>query len=136
MAERNERNDRAPERRQAEGVRIIGAEEAQKALDAGQAAGRRSDDELRYGDVPPAPSGPRPPHRFHLPDSVDPAAAVPLSPVAPFKTEPTVVRGRHGDAGPTSAISPRKPEATTDDDSIDVPAGGSWSAEGADRPDE
>ncbi len=99
MAERNERNERAPERRKAEGVRIIGAEEAQKALDAGHAAGRRSDDELRYGDVPPAPSGPRPPHRFPLPDSVDPAVAVPRSPVAPIKAEPTVVRGRHGAAG-------------------------------------
>jgi len=57
----------------AEGVRIIGAEEAQAALEGGQAAGRRPEDALRYGDVPPAPSGPRPAHRFPLPDSVDPS---------------------------------------------------------------
>ena len=67
--EERQRGPRTP----AEGVRIIGAEEAQAALDAGQAAGRRPDDAPRYGDVPPAPSGPRPVHRFPLPESVDPA---------------------------------------------------------------
>lgn len=79
--ERRDREDRS-ERRPAEGVRIIRADEAQAALDAGEAAGRRPDDELRYGDVPPAPSGPRPQHRFPLPDSVDPAEAVPRPPLA------------------------------------------------------
>ncbi|MGH9078117.1 MAG: hypothetical protein ACRDY0_11830, partial [Acidimicrobiales bacterium] len=77
MDERDDRGRRPP----AEGVRIIGAEEAQAALEAGQAAGRRPDDELRFGDVPPAPPGPRPPHRFPLPDFVDPAEAVPRPPV-------------------------------------------------------
>ncbi|MST32031.1 hypothetical protein GHK86_04730, partial [Acidimicrobiaceae bacterium USS-CC1] len=48
-----DRNDRSTERRPAEGVRIIGAEEAQAALEAGQAAGRLTEDELRFGDVPP-----------------------------------------------------------------------------------
>ena len=67
MNERKNRGDRSPQRRPAEGVRIIRADEAQAALDAGEAAGRRPDDELRFGDVPPAPSGPRPPHRFPLP---------------------------------------------------------------------
>jgi phosphatidate cytidylyltransferase len=80
--ERKNRGDRSPQRRPAEGVRIIRADEAQAALDAGEAAGRRPDDELRFGDVPPAPQGPRPPHRFPLPDSVDPAGAVPLPPLA------------------------------------------------------
>ncbi|HET6875246.1 MAG TPA: phosphatidate cytidylyltransferase [Acidimicrobiales bacterium] len=69
-------------RQPAEGVRIIRAEEAQAALDAGEAAGRRPDDQPRFGDVPPAPSGPRPAHRFPLPDSVDPAEAVSLSPLS------------------------------------------------------
>ena len=82
MNERKNRGDRSPQRRPAEGVRIIRADEAQAALDAGEAAGRRPDDELRFGDVPPAPQGPRPPHRFPLPDSVDPAGAVPLPPLA------------------------------------------------------
>ena len=83
MSERKHRGDRSPQRRPAEGVRIIPADEAQAALDAGEATGRRSDDELRYGDVPPAPQGPRSPHRFPLPDSVDPAGAVSLPPLAP-----------------------------------------------------
>ena len=74
------------ERPPAEGVRIIKAEEAQAALDAGEAAGRRPDDQLRFGDVPPAPSGPRPAHRFPLPDSVDPARAVSLPPLAPRRS--------------------------------------------------
>ena len=66
----------------AEGVRIIGAEEAAAALETGSATGRRPDDAPRFGDVPPAPSGPRPAARFPLPESVDPAAAVPRPSVA------------------------------------------------------
>ena len=87
MSERKGERDWS-QRRPAEGVRIIRAEEAQAALDAGEAAGRRPDDELRFGDVPPAPSGPRPQHRFPLPDSIDPASAVPRPPVAvPLRSE-------------------------------------------------
>lgn len=81
MSERKDERDWS-ERRPGEGVRIIRAEEAQAALEAGEAAGRRPDDELRFGDVPPAPAGPRPRHRFPLPDSIDPASAVPRPPVA------------------------------------------------------
>jgi phosphatidate cytidylyltransferase len=75
MDERDEFDEpqRPNPRTPAEGVRIIGAEEAAAALEAGQAAGRRPDDAPRYGDVPPAPTGPRPAHRFPLPESVDPA---------------------------------------------------------------
>jgi phosphatidate cytidylyltransferase len=63
-------------RRRAEGVRIIGAEEAARALREGQAAGRRPDDAPRFGDVPKRPSGPKPAQRFPLPGEVDPAEAV------------------------------------------------------------
>lgn len=73
-----------PPRPAGEGVRIIGAEEAARALEEGQAAGRRPDDAPRFGDVPPAPEGPRPGVRFPLPESVDPASAVPRRPVVPF----------------------------------------------------
>jgi phosphatidate cytidylyltransferase len=83
MTERSDIGGRTRGRQPAEGVRIIPAEEAQAAIDKGEAAGRRPDDELRYGDVPPAPQGPRPAHRFPLPDSIDPAEAVPLPPLAP-----------------------------------------------------
>ncbi|HMC43481.1 MAG TPA: hypothetical protein VKI20_10770, partial [Acidimicrobiales bacterium] len=55
-------------RRTGEGVRIIGAEEAAAALETGQAAGRRPEDEPKYGDVPPPPpSGPDVQVRFPLP---------------------------------------------------------------------
>ncbi|MGH9177576.1 MAG: phosphatidate cytidylyltransferase [Acidimicrobiales bacterium] len=63
-------------RRRAEGVRIIGAEEAARALREGQAAGRRPDDAPRFGDVPKRPTGPKPAQRFPLPEEVDPAEAV------------------------------------------------------------
>ncbi|HZT68098.1 MAG TPA: phosphatidate cytidylyltransferase [Acidimicrobiales bacterium] len=56
-------------RKVGEGVRIIGADEAAAALQAGQAAGRRPEDQPRFGDVPPHPEGPRPALRFPLPDS-------------------------------------------------------------------
>ena len=62
-----------PDRPRAEGVRIIGAEEAARALEQGQAAGRRPSDAPRFGDVPRRPAGPRPAQRFPLPESVDPA---------------------------------------------------------------
>lgn len=58
-------------RSSAEGVRIIGAEEAAAAIEAGQVAGRRPEDAPRFGDVPESPSGPRPELRF---PGVDPQA--------------------------------------------------------------
>lgn len=103
----HDHDERSADRRSGEGVRIIGAEEAQAALEAGAAAGRRADDELRFGDVPPAPSGPRPPHRFPLPDSVDPAVAVPRPPVVvpPRADSPPPRHGRV--PSPEEAHDPR-----------------------------
>ena len=91
--EQRDDEERTPPRTGNEGVRIIGAEEAAAALEKGEAAGRRPEDAPRFGDVPPTPSGPRPPHRFPLPDSVDPASAVqrpPLVPPPPIEPEPVV----------------------------------------------
>jgi phosphatidate cytidylyltransferase len=45
----------------SEGVRIIGADEAQTVLDSGKAAERIPVDEPRLGDVPEAPTAPRSP---------------------------------------------------------------------------
>lgn len=103
MDESHERDDRLSHRQQAEGVRIIRAEEAQAALEAGQVSGRRPDDAPRFGDVPPPPEGPRSPHRFPLPESVDPASAVPRSPVRP----PERRTGRFG--ARTKAAEPVRP---------------------------
>jgi len=51
-------------REATEGVRIIGAEEAAAAIEAGQVAGRRPEDAPRFGDVPEAPAEPRLSLRF------------------------------------------------------------------------
>ena len=57
----------------AEGVRIIGPDEAAEAMERGDVAPRRTEDELRFGDRPPAPpAGPRPALRFPLDASADP----------------------------------------------------------------
>ncbi|MCB0970058.1 MAG: phosphatidate cytidylyltransferase [Acidimicrobiales bacterium] len=57
----------------SEGVRIIGADEAAEVMEREDIAARRSDDELRYGDRPPAPpDGPRPALRFPLDADADP----------------------------------------------------------------
>ena len=90
----DDESPRTTGRRRGEGVRIIGAEEAARALKEGQAAGKRPDDAPRFGDVPKRPSGPKPAQRFPLPGAVDPAEAVVRPPVAgggadmPHWTEP------------------------------------------------
>jgi len=77
-----EREEKAPAPTRNEGVRIIGADEAAAALEAGQAAGRRPEDAPRFGDVPEAPAaGPAPAARFPLPDAVDPSR-LPRAPLA------------------------------------------------------
>jgi len=68
-----EPRERRGPRPSSESVRIIGADEAAAAIEAGQAAGRRPDDAPRFGDVPAAPEGPRPPLRFPMPGS-DPSS--------------------------------------------------------------
>lgn len=58
----------------AEGVRIIGAEEAAEAVERGEVAPRLSDDKPRYGDRPtPPPDGARPALRFPLKADSDPS---------------------------------------------------------------
>jgi phosphatidate cytidylyltransferase len=131
VAERDDRDERPPKRRPAEGVRIIRPEEAQAALDAGQAAGRRPDDEPRFGDVPAAPSGPRPPHRFPLPDSVDPAAAVPRPPVRagePAGSRPGSAAGAiprsSASVEPPASAEPDHPRAAEPEPDLSVPREG------------
>jgi phosphatidate cytidylyltransferase len=71
--QRGSRPDEPTKADPAEGVRIIGADEAAEAMERGDVAPRRTDDELRFGDRPPAPpSGPRPALRFPLDASADP----------------------------------------------------------------
>jgi phosphatidate cytidylyltransferase len=74
MDERKDDEQQQPPRRSTEGVRIIGAEEAQAAIDSGHAAGRKPEDAPKYGDVPRQPDGPRPAIRFPLGGSTDPSS--------------------------------------------------------------
>lgn len=131
MSERKGERDWS-ERRPGEGVRIIRADEAQAALDAGEAAGRRPDDELRFGDVPPAPSGPRPQHRFPLPDSIDPASAVPRPPVAvPLRSEE---RDRGQRLTPRSWAEDQEGADTRWDEPLDEPRGSFRDLHAGDQP--
>ncbi|MGH9274844.1 MAG: phosphatidate cytidylyltransferase, partial [Acidimicrobiales bacterium] len=102
----------------SEGVRIIGAEEAAEALERGDVAQRRGDDQPRYGDRPHSPSGdgPRPVLRFPLGSSSDPrdierpvvAAHDPISEQVelPHWTEPAT--------GQVPQILPDQPDAEGD----------------------
>ena len=89
---KNERPDET-----AEGVRIIGAEEAEKAIERDDVARRLPHDAPRYGDRPEGPpvEGPRPAIRFPLsgtsdPSDIDRPPIVPPDPPAamPHWTEP------------------------------------------------
>ncbi|HEX2065083.1 MAG TPA: hypothetical protein VHE80_11750, partial [Acidimicrobiales bacterium] len=88
MDEHEDEETESSRRPRAEGVRIIGADEAARALEQGQATGRRPGDAPRYGDVPERPTGPAPAQRFPLPQEVDPAEAVHRPPVAGPRHQP------------------------------------------------
>ncbi|NLD75626.1 MAG: phosphatidate cytidylyltransferase [Acidimicrobiales bacterium] len=71
--QRRPRPDDTPPADPGEGVRIIGPDEAAEAMERGDVASRRSDDQLRFGDRPDSPPvGPRPSLRFPLDASADP----------------------------------------------------------------
>ena len=110
----------------AEGVRIIGPDEAAEAMERGDVAPRRTDDELRYGDRPPAPpEGPRPALRFPLDASADPTRIErpPVQPAPDPVTGPVSLP--HWTEPPTGEVpavligddSPLIPE---DEDDLDV----------------
>ncbi|GEM_PF-21149 len=83
-----------------EGVRIIGAEEAQAAIDTGHASPRKAENEMRFGDVPPRPD-----------PSVRPAARFP-SPAVPTGTgDDTAARPVVPRVASPSAVPPPSPAA-------------------------
>lgn len=68
------RDDEDSDKSTAEGVRIIGAEEAAEAVERGEVAPRLSESQPRYGDRPtPPPEGARPALRFPLAADSDPS---------------------------------------------------------------
>ena len=127
MDERENGGDRDAEEPRAkppaEGVRIIGAEEAQAAFESGHAAGRRPEDAPRYGDVPAQPQGPRPPLRFPLSDAGAPKlppATAPSAPPPPQASGPDMPHWTEPPSGENPRILPD--DAAPDDDL------GAWSS--------
>ncbi len=111
--------DERPEEKRSdppsEGVRIIGAEEAAEALERGDVAQRRGDDQPRYGDrpAPPAADGPRPVLRFPLGSSSDPRDIERRPVVADPISEP--VELPHWTEPPTGQVPQILPEPAGDD---------------------
>lgn len=114
MADDRRREDARPGD-PAEGVRIIGAEEAAEAIERGDVASRRGGDLPRYGDRPARPpaGSPKPALRFPLDASADPAEAASVRPARGVRFDPRPV--------------PAWDETPVEDD----PAGDPWPAEGA-----
>lgn len=100
----------------SEGVRIIGAEEAAEALERGDVAQRRGDDQPRYGDrpTPPAADGPRPVLRFPLGSSSDPRD-IERPPVAPAEPISEPVELQHWTEPPTGQVPQILPDLPADD---------------------
>jgi phosphatidate cytidylyltransferase len=123
--DRDEERDERPPRPPAEGVRIIGAEEAQQRLESGDISTRRPEDAPRFGDRPAEPAGPRPAHRFPLPEDLEPEGIQrpPVTPPPPPADLP------HWTEPPTGEV-PRifadvAPEADTGDEDDEF---GVWSS--------
>lgn len=84
MDDRTGHNDADAAADAAEGVRIIGAEEAAEAVERGDVAPRLSDREPRFGDRPSPPQGARPALRFPLDADTD-ISEVTRPPVLPTR---------------------------------------------------
>jgi phosphatidate cytidylyltransferase len=112
--------DKKPKDDPAEGVRIIGAEEAAEAIERGDVARRRGDDEPKYGDRPasPPPEGPRPSLRFPLseadPTELErpPLAGSPAGAALPHWTEPAT--------GEVPKILPDEPKEQAPSDDLEA----------------
>jgi phosphatidate cytidylyltransferase len=104
----------------SEGVRIIGAEEAAEALERGDVAQRRGDDQPRYGDRPsqPATDGPRPVLRFPLGSSSDPRD-IERPPVAPSEPISEPVELPHWTEPPTGQVPQILPDVPPNDDAAE-----------------
>jgi phosphatidate cytidylyltransferase len=107
-----------------EGVRIIGAEEAEKAIEREDVARRLPHDAPRYGDRPDAPpgDGPRPAIRFPLSGAADPSE-IDRPPVMPA---PEPVNMPHWTEPATGEV-PAVLASGTDEEADDLDAWSSFS---------
>ena len=106
----------------AEGVRIIGAEEAAEAIERGDVARRRGSDEPRYGDRPAEPEGPRPALRFPLAEQSDPTE-VEKPPLAGSSAGVSLPHWTEPATGEVPRILGDDPEPSSDKDDLEA-----WSA--------
>lgn len=101
----------------AEGVRLIGADEAEQAVERGDSVRRREADEPRFGDRPQAP--PRdvsPSLRFPLAETTDPSS------IERLKVAPVVPRRAPGHVESSGPL-PSDPSATQDTNNSSSDAG-------------
>jgi phosphatidate cytidylyltransferase len=108
----NERDSDPPPRPANEGVRIIGADEAQAAVEGGQSAQRRSRDELRPAPAPGAGLDPRASVAFPLARGED-APAAPRRAASVWASNPGG-RPDGGGADVTEGFRPLGEDATID----------------------
>lgn len=109
------RRDEPRDTEPAEGVRILGAEEAAEALERADVAQRRGQHVPRYGDRPARPPiGPKPALRFPLGAHTDPADATAVRPARGTRYDP-----RPGPAWDEAPVSETGQE----------PEGGAWPTE-------
>ncbi len=100
----------APARKNPEGVRILGAEEAQAAMDAGTVGRRLGDSATRYGDVPARPDPAiRPSARF--PRAAD-------EPVPDVVAKPTPDELDSSDPGETAGPRSEEDQASPDQEDL------------------
>ncbi|CAN5763404.1 hypothetical protein BH24ACT4_BH24ACT4_11620 [soil metagenome] len=116
------RRDQARPWDPAEGVRIIGADEAAEAIERGDVAERRGDRLPRYGDRPAKPPvGPKPALRFPLEGSADPAGAARVRPAKGVRFDP-----RPAPAWDEPAVEDTDDDPWPAEDTWGVPASGGW----------
>src|SRR5690348_1518729 len=127
MDEHQDRPEDQPDvaRHAGEGVRIIGDDEASEALETGHAAGRRPDEEPRFGDAPAPPPPGDVQVRFPRPEWGDPAK-LPRPPGAGAGRGP----GAHAAPGPAGG-GPGGADPRGDREAADVVEGSGAGEEGA-----
>lgn len=91
----------------AEGVRVIGPDEAAEAMEREDVVPRLSEREPRFGDRPPPPDGPRPALRFPLPASEEPPPSERPA-VTPQPIDPQAIDPQSSDPQPINETPPTR----------------------------
>ena len=134
-----------------EGVRILGADEAQAVIESGHSAPRKSGDQPKFGDVPPRPDpSVRPAARFPRPQAEASETGAPHEPeqpplswsasdegLAPRDPSPPETSGPvelpHWSEPPSGEVPVILPEASVTDDDEDLEAWSTFATGGQPR---